>query len=71
MSVDISFVEEAPLQMENYGNLYTSDKELRRRSMYVQNQTQRLGHNHGKKLHQYQKRCSLDILHQKYYTLCD
>ncbi|KAK3594597.1 hypothetical protein CHS0354_000390 [Potamilus streckersoni] len=66
MSVDISFVEEAPLQMENYGNFYTSDKELCRMSMYVQNQTQRLGHNYGKKLHQYQKRCSLDILHQEF-----
>ncbi|KAK3607981.1 hypothetical protein CHS0354_009917 [Potamilus streckersoni] len=60
-------VGEASLQMENYDNIFSSKKELRRKSMYIQKTTQGLiapGYKHGKKLHQYQKRCSLDIPNQ-------
>ncbi|KAK3590281.1 hypothetical protein CHS0354_019017, partial [Potamilus streckersoni] len=66
MFPSIGFIGGAARQTEEYGHIYSLGKELRRRSMYIQNLTQGLTapHKHGKKSHQYQKNHSSDILHQ-------
>ncbi|KAK3584487.1 hypothetical protein CHS0354_006017 [Potamilus streckersoni] len=66
MFTDINCVGEAVLQTEEYGHIYSSEKELYRRRMYKDNLAHgRIAPNkHGKRSHPYQRRCSVDILNK-------
>ncbi|KAK3595315.1 hypothetical protein CHS0354_004468 [Potamilus streckersoni] len=66
MVLDTSLFGAAPYRKEGYTRMYSSRKEVRRRSMYAENTTRGLvgPPKHEQKLDRYCKRRSVDLLHQ-------